>query len=149
MEPIATLTLATIGTLVLTKAIEKFGEKIGEGVAAKAGKLLQLLQHKAPQAAQAIEQAKATGEQAPLPPANFGQAVLEVEKASTDPEVKGALQELAQAVQADPQLAKAAQVVTREVQAQPSIVQNWGQLAEKIGNVYQAPVTIEKQELNF
>lgn len=54
MEPL-TLTTGAIATLVLVKATEKAGEKLGELVVEKAGKLLSLLKSKSSSTAEAIE----------------------------------------------------------------------------------------------
>ncbi|MEG4272511.1 MULTISPECIES: hypothetical protein [unclassified Microcoleus] len=52
MEP---FTAGAIATLVLTKAIEKKGEILGEKVLEKGSHLMQLLKRKSPDTARAIE----------------------------------------------------------------------------------------------
>jgi hypothetical protein len=97
MEPIS-LTAAAISTLVLTKAFEKVGEKLGEKGLELSGKLLALLKKKQPNIASEIELAR----QQPL---NIGQAHLidAVETAAkADLEIKQAVEGLA--VEVKPQL---------------------------------------------
>jgi len=57
MEPV-TLTAAAIATLVITKALEKSGEILGEKTLEAGNKLILLLKHKAPETAAAIERAQ-------------------------------------------------------------------------------------------
>lgn len=98
MEP---LTAGLIATLVLTKAFEKTGEKLGEKVLEQGGKLMQLLKHKSPDTASAIEVVAQTPELAQQQPEDYGEAVL-VEKiesaASSDAEIAGAVNALAEIV---------------------------------------------------
>ncbi|UBF23714.1 hypothetical protein K9N68_18265 [Kovacikia minuta CCNUW1] len=69
MEPL-TPALIAVATLILTKAFEKTGEKLGEAVSSQAAQLMQLIQRKALPRTAAIEQA--------AQPVDVGQAVLEV-----------------------------------------------------------------------
>ncbi len=98
MEP---FTAGAIATLVLTKAIEKAGETLGEKVMEKSGKLMQLLKRKSPDTASAIEVAAQHPELIEQQPEDYGEAVL-VEKvesaAKSDSEIAQAVQGLADAV---------------------------------------------------
>jgi hypothetical protein len=98
MEP---FTAGAIATLVLTKAIEKAGETLGEKVMEKGGKLMQLLKRKSPDTASAIEVAAQHPELVEQQPEDYGEAVL-VEKvesaANSDSEIAAAVQALADAV---------------------------------------------------
>jgi hypothetical protein len=100
MEP---FTAGAIATLVLTKAIEKAGETLGEKVMEKSGKLMQLLKRKSPDTASAIEVAAQHPELVEQKPEDYGEAVL-VEKvesaAKSDSEIAQAVQGLADAVKA-------------------------------------------------
>lgn len=88
MEPITTAAIA-IGSVVATKALEKTGEKIGEGLWEKAANFLVTLNKQSPQTVTAIEKV-------PEQPLDYGKAVLEVESAAqANPEVNNAMQELA------------------------------------------------------
>jgi hypothetical protein len=69
MEPLTSGAIA-VAALILHKAFEKSGEKLGEAVSQQVGKLWQLVRQKPLSTTTAIEQAK---------PVNFGQAVLEIE----------------------------------------------------------------------
>ena len=107
MEP-TSLTAAAIATLVLTKAFEKTGEKLGERVLDLSGKLFALLKKKQPTIASEIELAQ----QEPL---ILGQAQLisAVETAArADPEVEQAVE--AFAVEVKPQLSSS---VIRQIMA--------------------------------
>ncbi|WP_088241949.1 hypothetical protein [Calothrix rhizosoleniae] len=134
MEPVE-LTAAAIATLVLTKAIEKSGEKLGESVLERGGKLLSLLKRKSPNTATAIEKVVKNPELATQQPLDYGEAVL-VEKVE-------------KAAQSDTEIAAMVQALANTFKSQPSTIQNFTKLAEKIANLYQAPVKIEKQEFNL
>jgi hypothetical protein len=116
MEPV-TLTGAVIATLVITKALEKSGEILGEKTIEAGGKLILLLKHKAPETAAAIERARTQ-------PLDYDQAV-----------VIG--QQVEEAVKQDPEIRQAVEAVADTVKSQPTVVQNFGKLAEKIGLVVQ------------
>ena len=72
MEPITT---ATIVTLVLTKAIEKNGEKITEAVWTVAGKLLAKLKEKMPLTGMKLEQVQTNPALMESHPKDFGAEV--------------------------------------------------------------------------
>jgi hypothetical protein len=118
MDP-ASLTAATIATLILTKASEKTGEKLGEAVSALGGKLLSLLQRKSPTTAAAIAKVAQQPELAEQQPADYGTAVL--------------VQQVEQAAAADAEVQQAVQEVADAVRSQTSTVQNLAKLADKIG----------------
>ncbi|MBW4598552.1 MAG: hypothetical protein KME29_02810 [Calothrix sp. FI2-JRJ7] len=106
MEPVE-LTAAAIATLILTKAIEKSGEKLGEAVLERAGKLLSLLKRKAPDTASAIEKVAESPELAKQQPLDYGEAVLEkkIKKAAEeDAEIAATIQALADAAFLKPQI---------------------------------------------
>ncbi|NES80877.1 MAG: hypothetical protein F6K10_05440 [Moorea sp. SIO2B7] len=95
---LATLSAAAIATLVITKAFEKAGEELGEKAVSQSGKLVQLLRDKFPNTASVVEQTE-------LPPLDLGEVHLdetvaqELERAaSSEDEVKAAVQTLAQTV---------------------------------------------------
>jgi len=132
MEP---LTATLIATLILTKAFEKTGEKLGEAALAQGGKLLAVLRRKSPDTAVAIEKVVQQPELAEQEPENFGTATLvgQVEAATADPEVKQAVDELAEAAR-----------------SQPATIQNMTKLAEKIGIVNQGGTqTFSGNTFNF
>lgn len=106
MEPVA-LTAAAIATLVLTKAIEKSGEKLGEAVLEQGGKLLSLLKRKSPNTATAIEKVAENPELATQQPLDYGEAVLvkKVEKAAgEDSEIETAVQAVVDAMKSQAQM---------------------------------------------
>jgi hypothetical protein len=110
MEPITT---ATIVTLVLTKAIEKNGEKITEAVWTVAGKLLAKLKEKMPLTGMKLEQVQSNPVLMESHPKDFGAEVLEGEivEAVKDPEVLALADEVAKMVQVE--------------KPEWSIVENW------------------------
>lgn len=104
VEPVTTLTAATIATLIATKAFEKTGEKIGEQVWALAGKFLIALKRKDLATAAAIEQVVQTPELAEQQPQTYGTATLaaKVEEATQhDAEVRQAVEEIATAARTE------------------------------------------------
>jgi hypothetical protein len=139
MEPLTPAVIA-VATLILNKAFEKTGEKLGEAISSQAGQLMQLIKRKPLPKTGAIEKADQ--------PIDFGEAVIEVEAVSSnDAELKEAVGRLAAIVKADPQLAQLIPAyATALQQSQPSTIQNYGKLADEIKNVFQgntfnAPVT--------
>ncbi|WP_293337693.1 hypothetical protein [Microcoleus sp. CAWBG58] len=144
MEPL-TLTAGAIATLVLVKATEKAGEKLGELVVEKAGKLLSLLKTKLPRTATAIE----VSEHQPL---DYGKAVLELEAAMKDPEVAKAVEEVDTAVKADPEVAKLVEDVANTLKSKSPSTQNFMNIVEKVVNFAQgdkASIVIENQNINI
>lgn len=129
MEPVE-LTAAAIATLVLTKAFEKTGEKLGESVLEKGANLLALLKRKFPNTASAIE----ISQQQPL---DYGQAVLEKVKniAQEDSEVAQAVKEVEATAKKDPKFLQAVEALERAIKSQPSTVHNYGKLAESLPNL--------------
>ncbi len=143
IDPIS-LSASAIATLVLTKALEKTGETLGEKVMEKGGKLMKLLKHKSPNTEKAI----ALVPEAPL---DYGQAVLEVETAArSSPELLQALQELEEAAKADPspKLTQALLDVADTLKSPQPTIQNLAKLAEKINNLNQAEnITINQTNI--
>jgi hypothetical protein len=131
MEP---FTAGAIATLVLTKAIEKAGETLGEKVMEKGGKLMQLLKRKSPDTASAIEVAAQHPELVEQQPEDYGEAVL-VEKVES-------------AARSDSEIAEAVQALADAVKSQPQTSQSITNIAEKIyGNIQGG--SIENLTQNF
>lgn len=113
MDPITVATIAL--TLIATKATEKIGENLGEGVIAASKNLLGILRQKSPDTVRRLESG------ADEPYVIDAEIIEEVQRvAEADPEVKEALNATAQAMQ-----------------QQFGGVINQGKLAEKIGVVVQ------------
>ncbi len=124
MEPIS-FTAAAIATLVFSETFKEVGKTLGKGTLEAGGKLATLLWNKRPGVAKALQ----AGETAPEYPA----ATAEVETlAANDAEIRAAIAAVVQALQAHPQ---GQQIINSFVQ--------------KAANVYNAPVTIQKQDINF
>jgi hypothetical protein len=122
MEPIS-LTAGAIATLVLTKGVEKIGEKLGETVMEKGGELMKLLQRKSPETASAIQVVAERPELAEQQPEDYGVAVLEAkveEAAKSDSEIAAAIQTLAEMVKSQPQASQ--------------VIENWKGINIKGGN---------------
>ncbi len=103
MDPFSGLAMA--GTLILTKAFEKQGEKLGEAVWKKAESVMGLLMKKAPETAVAIEKVVQTPELAVQQPSLYGHGELSQqieELVVRDVEVRSALESLVQ--EASPQM---------------------------------------------
>jgi|GEM_PF-845058 len=126
MDPITVATIAL--TLVATKATEKVGEQLGEGVIVSARNLLGVLRRKSPDTVKRLES------QADDPDVIDAEIIEEVQRvAESEPEVREALDATAQAMQ-----------------QQFGSVINQGKLAEKIGILIQGgynPIKIEKFEV--
>jgi hypothetical protein len=134
-DPVS-LTAAGIAVLILTKAFEKIGEKVGEKAIEAGNKLLLLLKRKDPETAGKIEQVAQQPALAEQQPADFGVAELvnKVEAlAQQDTEVKAAVDEVA----------------ATTAQSNPSVIQNFNKLAEKIGVVNQGTILNQNNTLNF
>ncbi|NDJ16032.1 hypothetical protein [Myxacorys almedinensis] len=124
VEPIS-FTAAAIATLVFSETFKEVGKTLGKGTLDAGGRLAKLLWEKRPGAAKALE----AGEETP----EYRDAIVEVETlAKTDSDIAAAIQAVMQAMQAQPQ---GQQIVNSFV--------------HKAANVYNAPVTIGKQEINF
>ncbi|MBL1179248.1 hypothetical protein [Pantanalinema sp. GBBB05] len=124
MEPITTWSIATIVTIIVTKALEKPGEKLGEGVMGLGGRLLSLLQQKAPETAKAIEQAPVQLEQQQVKA--LSQQVEQV--AITHPEVQAAVEALA----INPEARQLVETLTQTAQSEGSTVINLGKIGIQI-----------------
>ena len=124
MEPV-TMTAGAIATLVLVKASEQAGEKLGQLVVEKGRNLLSLLKIKSSSTATAIE----LSQQQPL---DYDKAVSELQVAMKYPEVAKAVEEVYTAVSTDAQLASAVKALANKLQSQPPTIQNFGKIAEEI-----------------
>jgi hypothetical protein len=134
VEPVS-LTAAAIATLVATKAFEKTGEKLSDGVWNLVANFLTALRKKDPATAAAIEQVAQRPELAEQQPTTHGTATLvkTVETLATQ----------------DPELQATAQVIQTAVQAQPGAIVNMTQLAEKIGVVNQGTIVNQQNTINL
>lgn len=132
MEPLTTGAVA-LATVLATKALEKIGENIGDGLSHKTQQFLELLKQRLPGTFAAIEKA-------PEQPLNYGQAVLEIETAAkADPNISQVIQELVA-------VAKAAQnPKIADILATP----NLEKLADKIGMVVMSGGTGTINTMNF
>ncbi len=132
MEPLTTAAIA-VGTLILKKAFEKTGDKLGEAVSHQVGNLVNLLKKKPLAKTEAIAQAE--------PSADFKLAVSELESvAKTDNEVSQAILAVEAVVKADHELLQKIQTTVQTVNGQPTIIQNYSKLADEIKNNFQNPV---------
>lgn len=120
MEPITTWSIATIATIIVTKTLEKSGEKLGEGMVKLGNHLLSLLKHKAPETAAEIEQAPIQLEQQQI--TALSQKVEQV--AIAHPEVKIA----ANALAANPEARQVVKALTQIARSESSTVINLGKI---------------------
>ncbi|HEY9691667.1 MAG TPA: hypothetical protein V6D15_05655 [Oculatellaceae cyanobacterium] len=124
MEPVSlTAGAIAIATIILTKAVEKTGEKLGEAVLEKGGNLMKLLQHKSPETASALQVVAQRPELAEQQPEDYGVAVLEAkveEAAKSDSEIAAAILNLAEMVKSQPQASQ--------------VIENWKGINIKGGN---------------
>ena len=125
MDPMIVATFAL--TLIATKATEKVGENLGEGIIAATKNLLGILRQKSPD------------------------TVRRLESGADDPYIIDAeiIEEVRRVAKADPEVQEALNATAQAMQQQFGGVINQGKLAEKIGLVIQGgynPVKIEKLE---
>jgi hypothetical protein len=121
--------IATVGTKMAGKAVEKIGEKSGEKVFSETEKFLAALRQQKPELVRKF--AKST-----LKPVDLGNAVVEIEAAAQgDAAIVTSAEALATAARADadPELKAMIQQVLDAVKAQPPKPENAGKRAEKIG----------------
>lgn len=138
MDPLTAASIAFF-TSVLVKTSDKASDRFSDAVIDTTGNFFKRLRQTSPQTANAIELAQEK-------PLDYGQAVLEVEAAAkTDSELAQAVQAVGMAASSDPELRETINAVNDKSWN----IQNFSKLAEKIANVYQAPVTIDKQEFHL
>lgn len=122
MEPItmATTAAVAVGTILGTKALEKTGEKIGEAVWDKSFKFLESLKLESPDTVTAIEKA-------PEQPLDYGQAILEVQKAATvNSDVAQTMEELAKTAETNshPKIDEVLQEIVDSLKSQQPSIHN-------------------------
>lgn len=152
MEPLTAGAIALVA-LLGNKALNKAGDKVIDVVFEQGGKVIKLLRLKFPDTAKLLEAAVENLALPPEQPEDIGEAVL-IEKiesaASADPEIKDALEALANEAQAaakeNPQLAAAFEQLTETVKVQrPNIInENWQGI-----NFKNANPTIRNNTFNF
>jgi hypothetical protein len=148
MEPLTTAAIAT-ATLLLHKATEKTGEKLGEAFSTQLGKLVQLIHKKPLDKMQALLKAGNPEDAKNRSSADFSQAVQELQdEAEKEPELTEVIKAVEATVKADPALLEKVQKVAAAVKADPSLIQNNAKLAEKIGMLVQGG-TVNIQNLTF
>ena len=130
VEPISA---TVISTLIATKAFEKTGDKLGEGVWALVSKFLSTLKRKDPATAAAIAQVAQTPALAEQQAQTYGTAAL--------------MAKVEEAAKTDVEVQQAAAAIQTAVQAQPGAIVNLTKLAEKIVSVNQG--TIDTQNINI
>jgi len=140
MEPLTTAAIA-VSTLILKKAFEKTGDKLGEAVSNQITGLMQLLKKKPLAKTEAITKDE--------PSADFKQAVSELETAAkNDHEISQAILAIETAVKADPDLLQKIHETAQAIENEPTLIQNNAKLAEKIGLVVQGG-KVEIQTFSF
>jgi hypothetical protein len=120
VEPVTTLTATAIATLVATKAFEKTGEQLSEGVWNLVSKFIGAIRKKDPATATAIEAAP----------------ILKL----TDQQTQDLAAKVEVLAAEDPDIRQAAADIQTAIQAQPGAIVNMTQLAEKIGVVNQGTI---------
>lgn len=124
MEPLS-FTAAAIATLVFSETFKEVGKTLGKGTLETGGKLAKLLWERRPGAAKALQ----AGEETP----EYKEAIVEVETLA----------------QQDTEVAAAIRAVMEAMQAQPRSQQIVNSFVQKAANVYNAPVTIEHQNITL
>jgi len=132
VEPISATVIAT---LIATKAFEKTGDKLGEGVWALVSKFLSTLKRKDPATAAAIAQVAQTPALAEKQAQTYGTAAL--------------MAKVEEVAKNDVEIQQAAQEIQTAVQAQPGAIVNLTKLAEKIGVLNQGTIIDQANNLSF
>jgi hypothetical protein len=116
-----------LATLLLTNAGGKIGDNIGDVLWTAPGKLIALLRRKK-------KAPSLTGDEPEI--LDYGQAVLELTEAAQDPEIAQAVVEVEAAVNdSQSETAKEIKKLADEIRSNPSVVNKFGKLADKIGQV--------------
>jgi hypothetical protein len=138
MEPVTTWSIATIATIIATKALEEPGKKLGEGAIELGKRLLSLLKHRDRDTATAIEQApiQLESQQVTALSQKLEQAAM------TDPEIKAA----AEALALDPQARQMVEALAALAKDSPQgwTIENWKGI-----NIKGGENTISGNTLNF
>lgn len=151
MEPVTLTAVATaIAIIVLTKALEKTGEKLGEAALDKSRELIEQLhnKNKLPLLADATQQN-------PQQPLDYGKAVLELKAAAdADTEIAQSVREVEAAANNDQsESAEEIQKLAKQIESQPSVVNNFAKLADQIkvekGSTVAQQVIIEQQHNTY
>jgi len=132
VEPISATVIAT---LIATKAFEKTGDKLGEGVWALVSKFLSTLKRKDPATAVAIAQVAQTPALAEQQAQTYGTAAL--------------IAKVKEVARNDVEIQQAAAAIQTAVQAQPGAIVNLTKLAEKIGVLNQGTVIDQTNNFSF
>ncbi|CAO5010077.1 hypothetical protein [Microcystis aeruginosa] len=131
MDPLTGASSA-VGSIIVTKALEKTGEKVGEKVWEQTGKFLTSLKQVSPDTVTAIEKAS---EQ----PLDYGQAIIAVESAAkTSPELSQIITDLVKVIKAEPSLKELVHNTLKSQSQQASVINNQ-KLADSIKNLFQGP----------
>ena len=145
MEPIE-LAVGTLAALIITKATEKTGEKLGEKLFDQGEALLQQLRRKSPQTALAIEKVNEK-------PLDWGQAVIDFkETAETDPEVAQAIANVEATISEDADLRNRLEEIAATIKSQQASTQNYHNTIEKVVNLAQgegASININEQNITI
>ncbi|MCP2732059.1 hypothetical protein [Limnofasciculus baicalensis] len=149
MEPITLTALTTaIATIISTKALEKGGERLGEAVFEKSGKLVEKLRQK-----NKLHILTAEGDS--QPPSDYGEAVLQLKGAAeANPDIAEAVIDVEAVVNNQPlEASKVIRELAAQIQSQPSVVNNFAKLAEEIkaekGAMVAQSLVIHQQTNNY
>ncbi|OCQ99996.1 hypothetical protein BCD64_02645 [Nostoc sp. MBR 210] len=116
--------ISAVATTLLTKAVEKTGENIGDVLWTAPGKLIELLRQKNKAPSLTSNESQCL---------DYGQAVLELTQAAQDPEIAQAVVDVEAAVKNDQsETAKEIKKLADEIESQPSVVKNFTKMAETI-----------------
>ncbi len=129
MEPLTLTTIAA--TLVLTKALEKTGEQLGESVIEQGAKVFKLIQDRFPNTGSAIERVQ----QKSLPAGR---------EAYLDAEFTEIAQEVDKVASQDPEIAKEVESLGTKAQLHlpQTVIENWKGINIKGGtNTFSGPIT--------
>jgi uncharacterized membrane-anchored protein YjiN (DUF445 family) len=129
MEALITAIITALVTISL-KPAEKISENLGDVIWTKAGELVTKLREKkkAPSLTTALDENQPQR-------LDYGQAVLELQAAVEDPEIKEAVLEVEAAAKKDPEIAPKVKEILSSLAADKTTMPNLQKLADKIGQV--------------
>jgi hypothetical protein len=145
MEPLTLTALTTaIATIISTKALEKGGERLGEAVLEKSGKLVEQLRQK-----NKLPILTAEGDESQA--LDYGEAVLELQGAAeANPDIAQAMIDVEAVVNHQPlEESKGIRELAEQIKSQPSVMNNFAKLAEEIkaekGSMVAQSIVIQQQ----
>lgn len=141
MEPLSTTAIA-VSSILLTKAVEKSGEKLGETFVNQVKKLIKLLRGNP-----VFEIISREQENEKI---TYNQAIYTLDSAiQLDVEISKLVESLSEIVVAEPMLFEKVRATAHAIHNEPSVINNYSKLADKIGVVVQSGANATFGDITF